>query len=304
MMYKPLVPEDYTAYKPFFKQQKHRLCVYSLPSLIVWSNDIIEPHAAVLDDSLIIYIKSKSENEKSHLIMPISPEREYSPSELHQLTVDLDCKQIRFIPEDYVKKHSIEKLKSYFFVYDEPEFEDYIYRTDDLAELKGNGYSKKRNLINQFKREFLTKNRTKIESITVEKASECIEFLEEWCEERGCDDKERKDDLACEKQAALNAIQNINMMDMKGILIRVDEVVSGFGIASHLTNNMGVLHFEKAFASTKGLYQYFDRECSRQLFGSYTYINKESDMGIPGLAKAKKSYHPVMRIKSYKLIAK
>ncbi|MBW1899071.1 MAG: DUF2156 domain-containing protein [Deltaproteobacteria bacterium] len=304
MMFKPLVPEDYTVYQPFFKQQTTRLCIYSLPSLIVWSNDIITPYAEVLDDSLIIYIKSRNENEKNHLIMPISPEREYSPAELHQLTVDLDCKQIRFIPEDYAKKYSIKKLKSYFFVYEESEFEDYIYRTDDLAELKGNGYSKKRNLINQFKREYLIKNRITIESITEEKASECIEFLEEWCEEHGCDDTDRKDELACEKQAALNAIQNINMLDMKGILIRVDNVVSAFGIASHLTNNMGVLHFEKAFSSIKGLYQYLDRECARQLFESYTYINKESDMGIPGLAKAKKSYHPVARIKSFKLVAK
>jgi hypothetical protein len=94
------------------------------------------------------------------------------------------------------------------------------------------------------------------------------------------------------------------MFHLNGILIRVDGVVSAFGIASHLTDNMGVLHFEKAFASMKGLYQYFDRECARRLFGNYTYINKESDMGIPGLAKAKKSYHPVMRVKSYKLIAK
>jgi len=304
MMFKPLVPEDYTAYRPFFKQQKNQLCIYSLPSLIVWNNDIIEPYAAVLDDSLIISIKYKNENKIRHLIMPISPEREYSPSELHQMTVDLDCKQIRFIPEDYVKKYNIKKLKSYFFVYEEPEFEDYIYRTDDLAELKGNEYSKKRNLINQFKKKYLIKNRIEIESITEEKTSECIEFLEEWCEERGCDDMDRKDDLACEKQAALNAIQNLNRINMKGIMIRVDKVVSAFGIASHLTNNMGVLHFEKAFASIKGLYQYFDRECARRLFGNYTYINKESDMGIPGLAKAKKSYHPVMRIKSFKLIAK
>lgn len=304
MMFKPLVPEDYTAYQPFFKQQKNQLCVYSLPSLIVWNNDIIEPYAAVLDDSLIISIKYKNENEIRHLIMPISPEREYSPSELHQLTVDLDCKEIRFIPEDYVKEYSIKKLKTYFFVYEEPEFEDYIYRTDDLAELKGNGYSKKRNLIHQFNKEYLNKNRVQIEPITEEKEEECIEFLEEWCEEHGCDDSDRKDHLACEKQAALSAIQNIHMFHLNGILIRVDGVVSAFGIASHLTDNMGVLHFEKAFASMKGLYQYFDRECARRLFGNYTYINKESDMGIPGLAKAKKSYHPVMRVKSYKLIAK
>ena len=67
---------------------------------------------------------------------------------------------------------------------------------------------------------------------------------------------------------------------------------------------MGVLHFEKALSNIKGLYQYFDSECAKRLFKGYKYINKESDMGDPGLAKSKKSYHPVMIVKSYKLIIK
>ena len=79
----------------------------------------------------------------------------------------------------------------------------------------------------------------------------------------------------------------------------LDGEINAFGIASRLTENMGVLHFEKAFASKKGLYQYFDRECARRLFKGCSYINKESDMNVPGLAKAKKSYHPVMTVKSY-----
>ncbi|RPJ82238.1 MAG: DUF2156 domain-containing protein [Deltaproteobacteria bacterium] len=71
-----------------------------------------------------------------------------------------------------------------------------------------------------------------------------------------------------------------------------------------MTDSIGVLHFEKAFAAINGMYQYFDRECARRLFQKYAYINKESDMGIPGLAKAKKSYYPVMREKAYKLVLK
>ena len=57
-------------------------------------------------------------------------------------------------------------------------------------------------------------------------------------------------------------------------------------------------------AEIKGLYQYFDQLCTDRLLNGYRYINKESDMDVPGLAKAKKSYHPVMKIKSYKLILK
>jgi hypothetical protein len=67
---------------------------------------------------------------------------------------------------------------------------------------------------------------------------------------------------------------------------------------------MATLQYEKAFGSIKGLYQYFDNACARMLVNGYTYLNKESDMGIPGLTKAKKSYHPLKMVRSVKLILK
>ena len=72
-------------------------------------------------------------------------------------------------------------------------------------------------------------------------------------------------------------------------------------MGSYLTDDMGVLNFEKAFSRMKGLYQYFDNQCARRLFDDYRYINKESDMGEANLAKAKKSYHPATMIRSYEL---
>ncbi|MDQ1331257.1 MAG: uncharacterized protein QG578_1525, partial [Thermodesulfobacteriota bacterium] len=109
------------------------------------------------------------------------------------------------------------------------------------------------------------------------------------------------DALACEKEAVINTLVNIDLLDVKSLYLRVDSVMSALGIAAYLTDDMGVLHFEKAFANIKGLYQYFDNLCAKSLFTGVTYINKESDMSMPGLAKVKKSYHPAMMIKSYRL---
>jgi len=72
-------------------------------------------------------------------------------------------------------------------------------------------------------------------------------------------------------------------------------------MTSVLTQEMGVMHFEKALAGIKGLYQYFDNICVKHLLKDYKYTNKENDMGLPGLIKSKKSYHPVMMIRSYEL---
>lgn len=299
----PLKPEDYPVLKPFFEHQQHRLCVYSLPSLLSWINDEYQPVGAIDGDALIVAAEFNRHAEKRHLILPISPHRQFSPEALYALARELGYNAFWFVPEDYLHQYEIKRVEALFTVREQEEYDDYIYRTSDLTELKGNKYSKKRNLISQFTREYIEKGRVCIDPITREHTPECIGFLNEWCEERGCD-ANMQEDLACERQAAVNTIEYLDIFSSQGLLLRIDGKVSAFGIGSYLTASMGVLHFEKAFSRIKGLYQYFDNQCARLLFKSYVFINKESDMNIPGLAKAKRSYYPVMRIKSYELVLK
>jgi hypothetical protein len=180
------------------------------------------------------------------------------------------------------------------------EFEDYVYLTEDMVDLKGNKFSKKRNLINQFSREYLLKGRVKVEEILPERVEECLEFLEIWCERHDCD-ADQESVLACEKNALIVTLNNIDRIESKGIQIRIDGKVSAFGIGSRLNETTGTLNFEKADSEIKGLYQFLDNECAKRLFSGFRYINKESDMGLPSLAESKQSYNPVCRIKSYAL---
>jgi len=302
MQFEPITPSDYQRLKRFFKRQEYRICEYSLASIAVWSNSEYQLFGATYDETLIVCAEFKKNKRDRHLMLPISSSRSFSPKDLHDLAQHLKFENFWFVPDDYLHQYGIDQVESYFSIAEQKKFNDYIYMTSDLTRLKGNKYSKKRNLIKQFKKKYLDKGRVKIEPITSVVAPDCIEFLEKWCEERGCDQgKEEEIDLSCEREAAINALENIDMLEVEGILLRIDDVVSAFGIASRLTETMGALHFEKAFARVKGLYQYFDNVCAKRLFEGYQYINKESDMGIPGIAKAKRSYHPVMMVKSYKL---
>jgi len=299
----PLTPVDYPALKPFFENQQHRLCVYSLPSLLSWTNDDYQPVGAIDGDALIVAAEFNRQKEKRHLILPISPQRQYSPEALYALARKLDYRSYWFVTEDYLHQYEIKRVEALFTIREQEEYDDYIYRASDLAELKGNKYSKKRNLISQFTKEYLEKDRVRMSAITPELAPDCVRFLNEWCEERGCD-AIQQEDLACERQAALNTIEHLDVFSSQGLLLQIDGKVSAFGIGSKLTAAMGVLHFEKAFSRIKGLYQYFDNQCARLLFNGYVFINKESDMNVPGLAKAKRSYYPVMRVKSFELVLK
>jgi hypothetical protein len=300
MKFKQITPSDYPVLKKYFHRQKYRLCEYSLPSIIAWSTEAYQSYAAIDGDTLIISAEFTKKKESHYLILPISPYRDFSPEKLCDIAVKFGFKTYCFVPEDYLEQYERNRVSKLFDIKNHKGFDDYIYLTKDLVKLKGNKYSKKRNLIHQFNREYMDKGRAKVESIRPAVATECIEFLEKWCEEHDCDE-EQNEELYCEKQAAINTINNMDLFELKGILIRIDGVVSAFGISSHLTESMGVLHFEKALANIKGLYQYLDTELARRLFKGYKYINKESDMSVPGLAKSKKSYYPVMIIKSYKL---
>jgi hypothetical protein len=300
MKFKLLEPGDYETYHPYFRNQAYDLCIYTLPSLIVWTNNLARHFAAVKDDALWMYIDYPRLNIPAHLIMPISPCRVVGPEELAEVCAATKFSTIGNVPASYIERVGRDTVSPWFEMEEQPEYEDYVYRTEDLAFLKGNKFAKKRNLISQFEREYLAGNHVQVETMTSANADESLEFLEKWCEEKDCREKRDKV-LACEREAAVKGISLIDAIGMRGILLRIDGEVNAFGMASTLTHDTGVLHFEKAFSRVKGLYQYFDRECARQLFPDAAFINKENDMSIPEIAHSKNSYFPSTRIKSFKL---
>ena len=299
MNFKLLEPNDFDAYEPYFRNQSYNLCIYTLPSMIVWTNNMARHFVQKRKDMLLIYIDYPRWDFPPHLIMPISPNREFTPEALSEICSSVDFQTITNVPESYVKHFGTDTITEFFQIELQPEYEDYVYKTEDLKFLAGNKYAKKRNLINQFEKEYVIRNRVSIEQMTSANAQDCLDFLDKWCEEKDCGENRDKV-LACEREAVIKAITYIESIGMNGILLRINGEVNAFGMSSVLNSEMGVLHFEKAFSSVKGLYQYFDRECARQLFVESSLINKENDMEIPEIAYAKSSYFPALRVKSFK----
>ena len=279
--FKELTPLDYATYLPYFDNQRYTLCAYSLSSIIAWSNAEYKPFGAEYEDAFVVAAEFKTMKQ----------------NRLSGHT------QFWFVPKTYVDHFGEAAVGRYFAIIHQGAYDDYVYRVDDLAGLKGNRYSKKRNLIKQFQREYVDPGRVAIDPINGDNTEACLRFLESWCREHDCDADDQVD-LSCEKQAAINTLKHFDRFDLKGILLRIDGQVSAFGISAPLTRDMATLQYEKAIGSIKGLYQYFDNACARILFKGYTFMNKESDMGIPGLTKAKRSYHPFKMVRSVNLILK
>ncbi len=294
----PLTPAHYTELKPFFAGQPHLLSVYSLPSILCWSSEIYQPVFRIKGDILLIGSLCIPRPEENHLILPVAPHWDAPPKTLFRIAVKLDFRSFCFVPEEYVLRYGLLELSRHFECNEQREYEDYIYKTEDLVLLKGNRYASKRNWITRFLKEH--GDRISLERLSRQNSGECLDFIEAWCRYYACD-MTVNESLACEKQAAVNMIRHIEDLEVEGLLVRIDDTVSAFAVRTPLAPNMANLTFEKAFPDIVGLYPYLDRECARRLFAGYEYINKESDMGLPGLAQSKQSYQPVLRRKSYRL---
>jgi hypothetical protein len=301
MTFKPLDIVDYEDLKRFFSEQPYSLSIYAPASIVAWSNLMFKTGYTLREGTCFIANELQEDLNARHLILPVSGPRQFKPFELHDYAKALGYERYWFVPDDYLDLYSRSEWAALFFLEEQTEFDEYLYRTEDLIQLKGNKFSKKRNLINQFKRTYLFYDRVSVESIRRSDVEECVHFLEMWCEEHACSAEEQTG-LACEKAALIKTLQNFDLFESMGILIRVDGVVSALGIGSRLNQTTATLNFEKAFGDIKGLYQFLDNECAKRLFNGYLFINKESDMNLQKLAESKQSYYPIRRIRCFKLI--
>lgn len=203
-----------------------------------------------------------------------------------------DAKERGVIPKIYgVTKGYLSMLQEAFtgqFTYIENRgFSDYIYSTEKMANLSGKKYHSKRNHITNFK-----KNNPdwKFERINSSNIPECIELHKKWLEEKGEDDNE---DYSEEYEAVLTAFNNYEELGFVGGLIRVNGEVIAYTMGEPQVNaSCFVSHFEKAPAEMQGAYAIINQEFTKNCLREYEYVNREEDLGLEGLRKAKLSYRP------------
>lgn len=173
------------------------------------------------------------------------------------------------------------------------EFFDYIYRSEDLAELAGKGYATIRRQVNRFGREYAYT----VEEITEENIDEVWEFLVVWCEWRDCDSESI---LASEKDAIFYAVNHFFAIGLEGWIIRIGGTIGAVSIVGEVNADMAVVHFEKALPETyPGIYKVITTGAAAGLRERYRYVNRECDMDVPGLRESKRRYHPAFMVEVY-----
>ncbi|HBB67592.1 MAG: hypothetical protein A2X28_02725 [Elusimicrobia bacterium GWA2_56_46] len=297
-MFKKLKAEDYPALRDFFDIYGWSLCEYSLSSIIAWNHCVYDVHYRIEGDLLFISEIEIEKPENRRLLLPLTrPFRRPLPAELAGWAAKLGYRQYYYAAEDYLSAAGTAEVEKFFTVREQPGYMDYIYSASDLAGLKGHKFSKKRNLIAQFNKQIIAAHEVKVEPLTPANCGRCAGLLDEWA--RDPEIGEHLDMLNCERKAILNALRDFELLQMRGVMVSIDGKTAGFAFGGWLSKDTFVLNFEKALSNVKGLYQFLDNEFAKCLPGQYVYINKESDLGKPGLAKTKESYYPCKKVKSY-----
>ena len=162
---------------------------------------------------------------------------------------------------------------------------DYVYLTKDLAELPGDKYHPKRNFIARC----LAKYKCEYVSIGSFVVKDCLQIQTQWCSLRNCS---LVSSLEAENTAMKTALENREYLGVSGGAVYVDGKLEAFTLAEPLNSDTAVIHFEKANPQIEGLYQVINQWFCQEALSNFEYVNREQDLGIPGLRKAKQSYHP------------
>lgn len=166
------------------------------------------------------------------------------------------------------------------------DYADYIYLRTDLATLVGKKFQSKRNFTNRFKREHPD---YEYAPITAENIDECLKLEEEWCKVNNCDQFEGTGN---ERRALTFALTNFDKIGLTGGLIRIEGKIVAFSFGMPINHDTFGVHVEKADTSVDGAYAMINMEFAQRIPEQYTYVNREEDLGIAGLRKAKLSYNP------------
>lgn len=172
---------------------------------------------------------------------------------------------------------------------------DYIYTSEKLINLSGKKLQSKRNHINRFQARYTD---WKYISITEspKELVRCKEMYKKWYEiNKESSDESLKDDFI----ATSLFIDNFEAMNLKGGAIEVNGEIVAFSMGAHLNDDTFIVHVEKAFASIQGAYPLINQQLVLNEASDYTYINREEDMGLPSLRKAKLSYRPDILLEKY-----
>lgn len=282
--FKEIELKDFDIYNEFIKDNNLFSCENPFVNLLVWQR-AYGNMMALKDGNL--FLKSGI-GEDTMFRLPLGKDTEKGIEEIFEF-----CKPQKpsfWICEDEINNGIPEIIKkNYNFNENRNDF-DYIYLREDLAQLSGKKYHSKRNHISAFSKKY----NWRYEKITKDNIKDILICADKWYHERESDEY-----LLYEEEGIELILSNMEKLGVIGGAIYVEDIVVAFTLGTALNQDVFVTHIEKALSDYAESYTLINREFAKNELSQFKYINREDDMGIEGVRKAKLSYKPEILLKKY-----
>jgi len=284
--------EDKLQIEQFTKPLSLQSSDLTFTNLIMWGRDG-QFQTAIHDD--VLYVKSEFPGYPVTLFAPI-------PLQIEKT----DYQRAVSIAEEYFKNRGLEpKFRSihgvcrdWFETYS-PDYQleedrdtfDYVYHAQDLVTLKGKRYHAKRNHINRFCAMYEYDYRP----ITPDNKEQCLALYYKWLTRKDLD----QPGIQGEREAIEFLIPNMDVLGVVGGGIFIKDQLVAFSLGETIRDDTALIHIEKVDPDIEGLYALINQQFAQHAFSHLEYINREDDMGLEGLRKAKLSYYPAKLLEKY-----
>ncbi|MFX0147642.1 MAG: DUF2156 domain-containing protein [Candidatus Hodarchaeota archaeon] len=295
---KPIELTDKYLFDKYFSIYKPEISEFTFTNLYMWRNYYnflffeYKNHLILFsDDYLINRKKPIGEISKNYIYFfpPIGPSPDQIILDLFENFRNIE---VHRVPEDIyrnlIKNEKFNNLN--LGCLEDQNNWDYVYNKDEILNLAGNKYRQNRRWLQKF----LDNYDYDFQLITGNLIEKCKELQLEWCIMKACTEDES---LEAEQKAIYDALNNFEDLAYSGGLLCVEDNCVAYTFGEMLNDKTLLIHIEKAHMEYDGAYQAINNFFLKSCCVNAIYVNREQDLGIEGLRRAKESYKPIRMIK-------
>jgi len=290
--------EDKRLFDKYFEDFQPEISEFSFINLFMWRNYYnflfieYENHLVLFSkDYLGSRKKPIKEDSKDYIYFfpPIGPNPDKIIIELFE---NLGNVEVHRVPEDIcvILKGNENFSKLNLDCFEDRNNWDYVYNKDEIVNLAGNKYRQNRRWLQKF----LNNYEYDFQLLTGNLVKKCKELQLEWCVTRACTEDES---LEAEQEAIYEALNNFEKLGFSGGLLCVHDKCAAYTFGEMLNESTLVIHIEKAHMEYDGAYQAINNMFLKNCCLDAIYVNREQDLGIEGLRRAKESYKPIKMVR-------
>jgi hypothetical protein len=283
--FKPITIKDKEAITAYTRSSSYLNCDFAFSNMCSW-RFLYDSEFAVDEDFLFIRFYIKQYRVYMCPIGNGDPKRAFEKIEADAAANDYPLRIFGVIPAG---KEMLETLFPGNFTFTaNRNYFDYIYLREDLSALKGKKYQPKRNHINKFKKNYTYTYLP----ITPDMVPQCLQLEQKWMLSNHTE--QDADSLKFENRSMVFALNNFDALDLTGGAIFVANEMVAFTYGSPINQFTFGIHVEKADIRFEGVFSVINQEFAARLPEQCLYINREEDLGLPGLRQSKLSYQPAI----------